>query len=98
MSLEINVPDKILSGLNQSYTMTTDEPVAPTGSVTVNGLEVPHRVIPLGPPKEQTANDVPTMKYKVSFLLPGDSAGQKLELHFAAAASKADESFEIASE
>ncbi len=98
MSLEINVPDKILSGLNQSYTITTDEPVAPAGSVTVNGLEVPHRVIPLGPPKEQTANDVPQMKYKVSFLLPTDSAGQKLELRFAAVGSNADESYEITDE
>ena len=97
MALDINVPDKILAGLNQSYTITSDSG-EPTGTVLVGGVEVPHRVLPLGPPKEQTAGDTPQFKYKVSFLLPQDSAGKKLDLRFSAGESKADDSLEITAE
>ncbi len=94
MPIDINVPDKILAGLNQSYTITSDSG-EPSGSVTVGGQDVPHRIVSLGPPKEQTADDTPTFKYKVSFLLPGDSAGKKLQLEFSAGASKASDEHEI---
>ena len=97
MPLDINVPDKILAGLNQSYTITSDSG-APSGSVMVGGQEVPHRIVPLGPPKDQTAAATPLLKFKVSFLLPGDSVGKQLQLVFCAGASKAEDEHEISAE
>jgi len=91
MSLNINYPDKILAGLNQSYTLLSDEG-APRGKVTLEGKELPHRVIPLGPPKDAKESTTPLYKYKVSFLLPKESAGKSVTFQFQAGSSKVDES------
>ena len=91
MALDINFPDKILAGLNQSYTITSDEG-PPGGSVQLEGKDLPHRIIPLGPPKDAKESTTPIMKYKVSFWLPDGSSGMKLTLRFQAGASKVDES------
>jgi len=91
MSLTINFPDKILAGLNQSYTLLSDEG-APSGRVAVEGKELPHRVIPLGPPKDAKESTTPLFKYKVSFHLPKDSVGKNVVLQFQAGSSKVDES------
>ena len=95
--LEINIPDKILAGLNQSYTITS-EVGEPIGKVSVNGAEVPHRVIRLGPPKMWDGDGAPQMKYKVSFLLPQDTAGKTMELRFAAGGVDAEVTAEITAE
>jgi hypothetical protein len=91
MSLTINYPDKILAGLNQSYTFVSDEG-APRGRITLEGKELPHRVIPLGPPKDAKESTTTTFKYKVSFLLPKGSAGKNFSLQFQAGSSKVDDS------
>ncbi len=91
MSLTVNFPDKIIAGLNQSYTFVSDEG-APRGRVVVDGKELSHRVIPLGPPKDAKESTTPLYKYKVSFLLPRESVGKSLTLQFLAGASKVDES------
>lgn len=91
MSLTINYPDKILAGLNQSYTMLSDEG-APRGKVTLEGKELAHRVIPLGPPKDSKETTTPVYKYKVSFLLPKEAVGKSVALKFQAGASVLDES------
>ena len=95
--LSINIPDKVLAGLNQSYTITS-EVGEPSGKVTVGGTEVPHRVIRLGPPKTWDGNGTPQMKYKVSFLLPADSTGKKMELRFEAGGATAEVGEEIKAE
>jgi len=97
MAIDINVPDKILAGLNQSYTITTDSG-APSGAVRVDGQELPHRIVPLGPPKEQTIEDTPRFKYKVSFLLPAGAAGKKLELRFSAGESSTTDTHDVVAE
>jgi hypothetical protein len=91
MSLSINFPDKILAGLNQSYTITSDEG-APSGKVHIAGQVLPHRVIALGPPKDATESLTPVMKYKVSFLLPKDTVGKTLTLEFQAGSTTIEES------
>jgi hypothetical protein len=91
MALSINYPDKILAGLNQSYTLTSDEG-PPAGQVQIEGQALPHRVIPLGPPKDAKVSTTPVMKYKVSFLLPQGTAGKQVVLAFQAGASRVEES------
>jgi hypothetical protein len=89
MPVTINFPDKILAGVNQSYTIASgDGP--PAGKVLVGGAEVEHRVLPLGPVKTLEKNP-PEFRYKVSFFLPDDSAGKELELKFAAGSSRLEE-------
>lgn len=97
MPLSINVPDKILSGLNQSYTLTSSSG-APTGRVLVDGREVPSRVIHLGVPKTATGETPNEVKYKVSFLIPSGSVGKKLDLEFATGTEKVEASHEIIAE
>jgi hypothetical protein len=88
--VEINYPDKILAGVNQSYTITTDEG-SPRGTVQVDGQDLPHRVIPLGPPKDALVSTTPVMKYKVSFLLPAGSVGKSVTLRFQAGSSRVED-------
>ncbi|HZN56480.1 MAG TPA: hypothetical protein VFD71_00290 [Planctomycetota bacterium] len=90
MSLTVNYPDKILAGLHQSYTILSDEG-APQGTVTVDGEELPHRVIPLGPPKEAKESTTPLFKFKVTFLLPKESVGKSVVLRFQAGSSSVDD-------
>ncbi|MBI4605142.1 MAG: hypothetical protein HY721_24525 [Planctomycetes bacterium] len=90
MSLSINYPDKIIAGLNQSYTVVSDEG-PPKGKVQVDGKDVPHRVIPLGAPKDSKVSTTPVMKYKVTFLIPQGSAGKSLVLQLQAGSSKVEE-------
>jgi hypothetical protein len=90
MSIEINFPDKILAGVNQSYTVTTDEG-APSGQVQVEGKDLPHRVVPLGAPKDALVSTTPVMKYKVSFFLPDGTQGKDLVMRFRAGASQVEE-------
>lgn len=91
MTIDINFPDKILAGVNQSYTITTDEG-PPSGTVEVDGKALSHRVIVLGAPKDSKESTTPVMKYKVSFSLPTGSAGKTLKLSFRAGPSRAEES------
>lgn len=94
--LSLNLPDKVLSGVNQSYTFTSDEG-APAGSVSVGGSDVEHRIVPLGPPKDEpSGTDV--MKFKVSFLIPDGSVGKKLVLKFKAGEASVDEEQDIIAE
>ncbi|MCH2372727.1 MAG: hypothetical protein MK538_00980 [Planctomycetes bacterium] len=94
MSLSVNLPDKILAGVHQSYTMASDEG-HPSGQVSVGGNEVAHRVIRLGAPKEATESTTSAMKYKVTFLIPDGSAGQTLQLKFKAGSSEIEESHPV---
>ncbi|MFP6737351.1 MAG: hypothetical protein VCD34_01290 [Planctomycetota bacterium] len=94
MALSINVPDKILAGLNQSYTITSDSG-EPSGSVSVAGTELAHRIVPLGPPKDTEESAPLDYKYKVTFLLPADSVGSQLELKFSAGESEVEEAHEV---
>ncbi len=94
MAVSINVSDKVLAGLNQSYTITSDSG-EPSGQVAVGGVELAHRIIPLGPPKDTDACVPLDYKYKVTFFLPPDTIGQQLELKFAAGESEAEESHEV---
>lgn len=90
MGISLNYPDKILAGLNQSYTLTTDEG-PPRGSVLLDGQEIPFRLILLGPPKSAQESTTPILKYKVSFILPEGSAGKTLILRFAAGSKSIEE-------
>lgn len=93
LMLELNYPDKILAGVHQSYTFTSDEG-PPSGQVSIDGVEVAHRVLTLGPPKgESTGTN--KIKYKITFLIPGGAAGRTLEMKFQAAGSSIDDSKEI---
>jgi hypothetical protein len=90
MALSINYTDKILAGLNQSYTITSDEG-APAAQVSVEGREIPFRLIRLGPPKDAKESTTKVMKYKISFLLPEDSAGKNLIVKLQAGSSKVED-------
>ena len=94
MALSINVSDKVLAGLNQSYTITSDSG-EPAGQVAVDGVKLAHRIVPLGPPKDTESCAPLDYKYKVTFFLPPDTAGQQLELKFAAGESEAAENHEV---
>ena len=94
MTIHLNYPDKILAGLHQSYTLTSDEG-APAGTVELDGKEIPHRVIRLGPPKTALESTTPVVKYKIAFLLPEDCAGKTLTLRFQAGSSKIDETKQV---
>ena len=99
MAIDINLPDKILAGVNQSYTITSDEG-APTGTVSLaptgsGGDAVAHRIVPLGAPKDSAETTTSVMKYKVTFFLPGDSAGKEVKLTFQAGGSTTEESREV---
>jgi len=91
--LTLNVADKIFAGVNQSYTFLSDEG-PPSGTVRIGGAEVAHRVIRLGPPKEEPTGTT-KMKYKVSFFIPSDAAGKAVELRFQAASSAVEEKLEV---
>ncbi len=91
--LKLNFADKILAGVNQSYTFTSDEG-PPAGKVLIDGSEVDHRVVPLGPPKEAVTG-TRLMKYKVAFFIPGEALGKKLQMRFEAGSSSVDEDKEI---
>ncbi len=97
MALSINFPDKILAGVHQSYTVTSDEG-SPSGTIDVGGRELDHRLIRLGPPKDAAESTTPVMKYKVTFLLPEDAAGKSVQLKFRAGVSTVEESREVTSE
>ncbi len=90
MALSINYADKILAGLHQSYTITSDEG-PPAAQVSVEGREIPCRVIRLGPPKGATESTTKVMKYKITFLLPEDSAGKNMTVKLQAGASKVED-------
>lgn len=91
MAISINFPDKILAGVHQSYTILSDEG-APQVRVQLGGASLPHRLIPLGAPKDSKVSTTSDMKYKVTFLLPQDSAGKTVALELVGPASRAEES------
>jgi len=91
MALRATYPDKIIAGLHQSYTLLSEDG-PPSGRILVDGKDVPFRLIPLGPPKSAAESTTTTMKYKVTFLLPDDSAGKTLSVQFAAGSSRIEES------
>ncbi len=94
MALSINYPDKILAGVHQSYTITSDEG-EPAGKVVLGNEELPFRVFRLGAPKTADVSTTPVVKYKITFLLPENSAGKSVHLQMQAGASKVDDSKEI---
>ncbi len=79
MAIVISYPDKLLAGLWQSCTITSDEG-PPDGEVLLDGKPLDRKLIPLRPPL-----------WKVSFLLPGDAAGKTVTLRFRNAGSMVDE-------
>ncbi len=97
MALSINYPDKVLAGVHQSYTVTSDEG-APSGRVVLAGRELPFRLVRLGAPKTAEVSTTPEVKYKITFLLPDDAAGKSVQLQFAAGSSKVDDSRDIIAE
>ena len=97
MGLTINVSDKVLAGVHQSYTLLSDEG-PPSGSVRVSDAEVEHRVLHLGPTKTSTGENERTVKYKVTFYLPDDAAGKTLRLEFRAGESTVEKTEEILAE
>ena len=97
MALSIKYPDKILAGLNQSYTASSTSGT-PSGKVIADGKELPHRVIHLGEHKNAKPDTAPEVKYKISFLLPADSAGKTLEMKFQAGGVQVDDSKDITAE
>jgi hypothetical protein len=68
MAIAINYPDKVLAGVWQSLTVTSDEG-APDGEILLEGKPVERRILVLRPPK-----------WKLTFRLPGDAAGKSLTL------------------
>lgn len=80
MVLKINYTDKVLAGLNHSFTLTSDEG-PPSGEVLVGDASIPHRVVHLREPK-----------WKVSFRIPDDAAGKELVMRFRAGSSRVEES------
>ena len=97
MALSINYPDKILAGVHQSYTVTSDEG-APSGTVMLAGQSLPFRLVRLGAPKTAEVSTTPEVKYKITFLLPEDAAGKSVRLQLEAGSSKVDDSKEIIAE
>jgi hypothetical protein len=100
MAIDINFPDKILAGVNQSYTITSDEG-APTGTISVatsgadGRTDVAHRIVPLGAPKDSAETTTSVMKYKVTFFLSDDSVGKEVKLAFQAGGSTTEEAREV---
>ncbi len=68
MAISINYPDKVIAGLWQSFTITSDEG-PPAGEVLVDGKPVEARFIRMREPL-----------WKVTFLIPRESAGKELTL------------------
>ena len=61
----------------------------------LGGQELPFRLIRLGAPKTAEVSTTPEVKYKITFLLPGDSVGKSVQLQFKAGESSVDDSKEI---
>jgi len=80
MAISINYPDKILAGVWQSYTLTSDEG-PPEGEVVLDGKPVERRFISMRRPL-----------WKVTFFLPPHSAGKIMTLKFHNGASQIEES------
>jgi len=83
MAITINYPDKVLAGVWQSYTVTSDEG-APEGEVLLDGTTLETRIIPLRPPA-----------WKLSFRLPGDSAGKTLQIRLRNGPAAVEESKKV---
>ena len=83
MAISINYPDKILPGVWQSYTITSDEG-PPEGEVLLEARPLAQRIIPMRAPK-----------WKVTFLLPADAGGKRMTLRFRNSGAKVEETKEI---
>ncbi len=83
MAISINYPDRILPGVWQSYTITSDEG-APEGEVILGERTLPQRIIPMRAPK-----------WKVTFHLPAEAAGKKMTLRFRNPGAKVEDTKEI---
>lgn len=90
MAIGVNFPDKVIAGLNQSYTITSDEG-APQGRIHVDSVGIAFRLIPLGPPKSDPESTTAVLKYKVTFHLPEDSVGKTLHVDLWTEASRIEE-------
>lgn len=90
MAISANFPDKILAGLNQSCTVTSDEG-PPHARIHVDSEGLPFRLIPLGPPKDAPESSTSTMKYKVTFHVPEDAARKTLHVDLWTDASRVEE-------
>ncbi|MBI4583597.1 MAG: hypothetical protein HY717_06215 [Planctomycetes bacterium] len=84
MPVQLSFSDKVLSGVNHSFTITSSEG-PPAGEVLVGGKPVPHRLVPLREPK-----------WKISFTVPANTAGQELVVRVRAGASSLEEKKPIA--
>lgn len=90
MAISVNFPDKVIAGLNQSYTITSDEG-SPNARIHVDSLGLSFRLIPLGPPKTEPESSTGILKYKVTFHLPEDSVGKTLHVDLWSDASRLEE-------
>ena len=94
MALNINFPDKVLTGVHLSCTIFSDEG-PPTAVITVGDTALDTRVIPLGPPKDAAESTTPEMKYKVTCLVPEETAGTTLKVVVQSGDSRVEEEKEI---
>jgi hypothetical protein len=83
MAITINYPDKVLAGVWQSYTVTSDGG-APDGEVLLDGAPLAKRILPMRPPV-----------WKVTFLLPKDAAGKSLTIRLRDGISQVEESKKV---
>ena len=90
MAIRINFPDKVIAGLHQSYTVTSDEG-PPRANLRLGSDELPHRLVPLGPPKEAEST-TKVMKYKITFFLPEGPAGKTLGVSLEGGGARVEES------
>jgi len=79
MALSIKYPDKIIEGVWQSYTITSDEGM-PDGDVLLEGQPLKRRIIPMRHPK-----------WKVTFFLEAGTAGKNVTLKFQNEKSRLEE-------
>lgn len=85
MAIKINYPDKILPGVWQSYTISSDEG-EPRGEVVLEGKALEQRIIHMRDPL-----------WKVTFFLPPESGGGKLTLKFQNSGSQVEDTKEVLS-
>lgn len=97
MALNVKYPDKLIAGLYQSCTITTEEG-RPEVKLRLGDVDLDHRLIFLGPPKDAPESTTTTEKYKISFLLAEDAAGKTLEVEVRAGDSAVEDTKEVVAE
>jgi hypothetical protein len=97
MALNVKYPDKLIAGLHQSCTITTEEG-RPEVKLRLGDGDLAHRLIFLGPPKDAPESTTTTEKYKISFFLPEDAMGKTLQVAMRAGDSTVEETKEVVAE